>query len=95
MFLLYDQASQRLKAFGWATLANIKSPFWEHPLAQHLQVVTCFSETSKIVYIFTLVLGLTYRTGDDFASCRVMGAFSLSNHTIRDLLFDRLFFPVF
>lgn len=37
VFLLYDQASQRLKSFGWATLANITSPFWEHPPAQYLQ----------------------------------------------------------
>ena len=38
VFLLYDQASQRLKAFGWATLANITSSFWEHPPTQFLQV---------------------------------------------------------
>lgn len=38
VFVLYDQTSQRLKAFGWLTPANITSPFWEHPPAQVLQL---------------------------------------------------------
>lgn len=53
LFLLYDQASQRLKAFGWATAANIESPFWEHPPVQFLQlffkvVPTCLSQQKFI-----------------------------------------------
>ena len=40
VFLLYDQASQRLKSFGWAVVADIKSPLWEQPpiSPSHLQV---------------------------------------------------------
>ena len=85
VFLLYDQASQRLKAFGWATVANIESPLWEHPPAQFLQVVTCFATvTSKIMSSlgswFNVAssrrsvksLRSTYRTGGYFAGFRVM-----------------------
>ncbi|KAL9952378.1 hypothetical protein ACROYT_G039628 [Oculina patagonica] len=47
VFLLYDQASQRLKSFGWAVLANLKSPLWEHPPVQYLQLF--FKEVPKCV----------------------------------------------
>ena len=108
MFLLYDQASQRLKAFGWATLANIESPLWEHPRAPFLQVVTCFSTvTSKIISSPGFLvkrslfrrsiksLGLTYRTGGYFASFRVMRAYYRSNYRTRYLLFDCFIFLCF
>ncbi|XP_027050051.1 uncharacterized protein LOC113677445 [Pocillopora damicornis] len=31
VFLLYDPVTRRLKSFGWAALANLTSPMWEHP----------------------------------------------------------------
>jgi len=38
VFLLYDQASQRLKSFGWAALADVKSSSWEHPPIPYLRL---------------------------------------------------------
>lgn len=70
VFLLYDQASQRLKAFGWVTLANITSPFWEHPPARFLQVSNLLLNNKQVKLHFALVLCLTYRAGVYFASCR-------------------------
>ncbi|KAJ7379990.1 hypothetical protein OS493_012752 [Desmophyllum pertusum] len=40
-----DRVSHRLKSFGWAVLANLKSPSWEHPLLQYLQYF--FKEVPK------------------------------------------------
>ena len=49
VFLLYDQASQRLKSFGWAVPADIEAPLWEQPPIAYLQV--------KSTLAFTVVKG--------------------------------------
>ena len=38
VFLLYDPVTRRLKSFGWAALANLTSPMWEHPPIPFLSV---------------------------------------------------------
>ena len=59
VFLLYDQASQRLKSFGWAALANLTSPLWEQPPPQYLQVMILYLYFNKNnMYLLSYIINL-------------------------------------
>ena len=95
VFLLYDQASQRLKSFGWAVLANLKSPLWENPPVQYLQVVISASTQQRVkLYVLTMMMNFLIRnlirwfnisaTRGYFASC--ITANNSNEHSICGLL---------